>query len=89
MTMAAGVALAEEDNPAALRELITFLSRCVVRHARCAAAALTRAGAFFPRRDETAEEMLARTFIAPLSTGVAAIDRCAARRLTCSGKCRC
>ena len=30
MTMAAGVALAEEDNPAALRELITFLSRCVV-----------------------------------------------------------
>ena len=32
----------------------------------------------FPRSDETAEEMLARTFIAPLSTGVAAIDRCAA-----------
>ena len=37
---------------------------------------LIRGGVLFPRRDETAEEMLARTFIAPLSTGVAAIDRC-------------
>ena len=37
MTMAAGVALPDEDNPAALRELITFLSRCVFRPLRNAA----------------------------------------------------
>ena len=43
----------------------------------------------FRRSDETAEEMLARTFIAPLSTGVAAIDRCAALRQPRSSVCRC
>jgi hypothetical protein len=32
------------------------------------------------RSDETAEDMLARTFVAPLHTGVAAIDRCAGSR---------
>ena len=52
MTMAAGVALAEEDNPAALRELLTFLMRCVRRPARrVSAPALRRAPLAAQRRD--------------------------------------